>query len=1159
MHELTANQQAALARDKNIAVTAGAGTGKTRILVDRYVDILLNEEVDVRELLAITFTNKAASEMLERVSGNIMLRLETEHEVKKRKKLTHIHNHLSSAHISTVHAFCTRIMREFPLESGNLDPGFRQIDDFEMDLLIDASITEEIKSVNPEDTSWLDLFRLFGPQNIRMMLQKSMNYRYELIKTAQQFNDESVDIIFESLTKQFIILVREQFSSSFLETIQRLSSSLRQSSDSGQNVNDKKEVTLDLIRCFCEEKDPEAISYWRQLYRMTDHFTTARGEAYKSINGFGGKKAWSTIESEWLLQLSEELEPVAFWQKSAISVCPDQVDRVVLQNLMKFNELYLRVDHRYTDKKRQLAGVDYEDLQLMTLNLLEKHEEIRSRIAARFKYIMVDEFQDTNQLQWEIISRLGENKKNKFFIVGDPKQSIYGFRAADVRVFNTVKKDFAAVNAESDHLLFESFRFKQMISQFINHIFSEILKPSDSNQWEVAYESIEPKRDDAEGGQVEFALLDKAEDYNVQAVFIANRILEILATTDYKPGDIAIIIRTRTHLTEIEKHLRDHDISFRTVGGIGFYQGQEIYDVYHLLKFLINPGDDLALVGVLRSPFADISDETLFYLGTCEHGQGYWSKLQEIDQIVDLSEDDKEKLNIFVGNANHWINRRDRIGLYELLSDIFSDSLYRSIVSADLKGEQILANIEKILNYTLNYEKNQSGSIVDFTESLKYLINQYQKEGEAVLDLNEDDTVKIMTIHQSKGLEYPIVFLPFLDQSISSSASHSIYFDDSVGAVAKIQGDQDRNKTSTSDSYFIFDLLKFKQKRKELAELKRLFYVGCTRVKDHLILCAHMREDKIPTETPLSWLMMAINREPDQLQNGWLQLNRDLQILIHRDFEEKITSQDRNRQKSLSILEKISNIKPVRKDSIIIPPVLSQTTDQPKGEIFSATQLLTFKEDRKEYHQRYLLGYFEDDYEKIGLGEIHVENALLRGTLVHKMMERFPHHDIDELFSELDITDEDLILNLKNEIEMLETKIKNSRLIQPALQAQNFKNEISIMRRFGDDYLSGTLDRIYQDEDGQWVILDYKTNHISETEVIPTAARYKVQMDVYSLLIESIFPEQEEYKVGLYFIYADQIVNEVYSKRRIKAYEKEYEQLIEQIKQYYPYTSKKIV
>ena len=152
-----------------------------------------------------------------------------------------------------------------------------------------------------------------------------------------------------------------------------------------------------------------------------------------------------------------------------------------------------------------------------------------------------------------------------------------------------------------------------------------------------------------------------------------------------------------------------------------------------------------------------------------------------------------------------------------------------------------------------------------------------------------------------------------------------------------------------------------------------------------------------------------------------------------------------------------------------------------------------------------------------------------------------------------------MILNLKNELKTLEASIKNYKLIQPALRAQNFKNEISIMRRLGDDFLSGTLDRIYQNEGGQWVIVDYKTNHISKMEVNRTADRYKVQMDVYALLLESIFPEQEDYEVGLYFIYADQIVSRVYSKQQIKIYEKEYEGLIEEIKQYYPYTSKNIV
>ncbi len=1143
MNHLTPNQQAALARDKNIAVTAGAGTGKTRILVDRYVDILLNEEVEVKELLAITFTNKAASEMLERVSENVMLRLKSEEDAQRRKKLTHIHNHLSSAQISTIHAFCARLLREYPLESGNLDPGFRQTDDFEMDLLIDDSITEQIKQINPTDDEWLDMFRLFGAHNIRMMLEKSLDYRYELSRTTQRFQNESLNTMFDSLANQFFNLVTEQFSPSYLDSIQSVSLSLLQSSVIGQSSNEKKETALNVLNDYCAEVNPDTLSYWKYLYLLADHFTKRDGGAYKNLAQLGGKNAWTTQEMEWLLQLSDMLVPIAEWKKNAISTSPDEIDRVVLRNLVKFNHLYLLLDLSYQDKKRQISAVDYEDLQLMTLHLLENHQEIKNQIASRYKYIMVDEFQDTNKVQWEIISRLGEDSTNKYFIVGDPKQSIYGFRAADVRVFNTVKKEFAAKNIESDHLLFESFRFKEILSRFINHIFPKILKQSESNPWEVAYDDVEPKREDSEGGQVEFTLLDKSDDENIQAAFIANRILELLETTDYEARDIGIIMRSRTHLTEIEKQLRDHDISFRTVGGIGFYQGQEIYDVYHMIKFLINPNDDLALVGVLRSPFANISDLGLFHLSTYDREEGYWDELRNLDKIDHLSDDDRQNLRMFIEKANQWKNRRDRIGLYELLTEIFSDSLYRSVVAADLKGDQILANIEKILNYALIYEKNQSGSIVDFSESLKYLINRHQKEGEAILDLNDDNTVKIMTIHQSKGLEFPIVFLPFLDQSSGSSASHSIYFDESFGTVAKIQKDYFTKINSNSESCFIYDLAKFKQKNKEYAELKRLFYVGCTRARDHLILSAQLKKDKVPEDTPLSWLMMAMNKEHDQLENGWLELENDLKILIHRSFDGKITSQDHDHKNIITSLDELRTIKETDIDTITTPPILLPTNDHPQGEIFSATQLLTFKEDRREYQQRYHLGYFEDDYEKIGLGEVHEEHALVRGTLVHKMMERYPDYNIDDLISEMDISDASLISDLKEDIGYLETKIRNSTQILDTLQAQNFKNEINILRQLGNDFLTGTLDKIFQDEKGNWVVLDYKTNRISKKDVDSTARRYKVQMDVYALLLQSVFPKQENYEVRLYFIDADEVFCDTYTRDRIKSHEREFEKL----------------
>ena len=296
------------------------------------------------------------------------------------------------------------------------------------------------------------------------------------------------------------------------------------------------------------------------MYSLARIFTKNDGFAYKDVSRLGGKKSWSPEEANHLVQLSETLVPLAQWQKEFISVYPDEFELYVLKNLKNYYDLYLKIEKRFTLSKRNLGAVDYEDLQLLVWQMLSENEDIRNQVATRFRYIMVDEFQDTNQLQWEILSLLGENRSDKMFIVGDPKQSIYGFRNADVRVFNLVKKEFEQKNAGSDHLLFESFRFKEAVSQFVNDIFPNFMQSSGINPWEVSYDHVESKREDLEGGLVEFALLNKGEESDIQADFIANHLIDLLANSGYKPGDIAIILRNRNHLSDLEKQLRNHDL-----------------------------------------------------------------------------------------------------------------------------------------------------------------------------------------------------------------------------------------------------------------------------------------------------------------------------------------------------------------------------------------------------------------------------------------------------------------------------------------------------------------------------------------------------------------------------------------------------------------------
>jgi ATP-dependent helicase/nuclease subunit A len=1154
MVQLTQNQKAALARDKNIAVTAGAGTGKTLILVERYIDILIEHDVDIRELLAITFTNKAAAEMLNRVALKIDASLADPGESENHTKLLKIRNHLSSAYISTIHSFCSRLLREYPMEAGGLDPGFNTLNKIQSDFMVEECIDTEIAQVDTQDPEWLDLFRNFHPESIKYMLRVSLEHRFEMKDIIVRYAETDTDKLYEELKQDFFRRVNSEFTLTQLDLLKKSVAELLDLGDSSSEISVAKDLAINGLKNFEASGSHTTINFWTSLFVLAGIMTSKNGTAYKNLAQLGGQSVWTALHKEMLLKLSNSLSPIAVWMSENISTCPGLLEIAILNNLKKYYGLYQKVETRYTLAKTKQDSIDFDDQQLMAYQLLKDNDHIRNQVANRFKYIMVDEFQDTNLLQWKIIELISEDYENNVFIVGDPKQSIYGFRNADVRVFNSVKKKLAEKNSDGDLLLYESFRFKKVVNDFVNCAFPDILQVSSENLWEVGYEKVETKRPDADKGKLELALLNKTKDENVQAKFIASHILGILSETEYKAGEISIMLRSRTHLAEIENTLREFGIPFQTIGGIGFYQGQEIYDTYHLLKFLMNPSDDLALVGLLRSPFANVSDEGLFFLAAYDSGTSYWHRLHHLEDINHLPKEDHKKLNMFFLNATKWLGKRDRIGYFELLSEIFNESFYRAIISSDFKGDQIIANIDKILNILLDYEKGRFSSMVDFAESLNRLINTYQKEGEAFLEFEEDNSVKIMTIHQAKGLEYPVVYLPYLNQKLNTAGGSAVYFDDHWGVVSNVSELLLKSQDPVQESFYLYDLQKLKYKRKEIAELKRLFYVGCTRAQDHLILSGELSKNKVPSDTPLSWLMASLKLDIEELTEDPVQISPDLSIQIHRAYSEIGSIQEKERKKTIQSLEKLNSIVMSEREETVNPDFLKKSTDKPEGEIFSATQLMTFIEDKEEYHRRYHLGFFEDDYEKLGMGKTGEADALLRGVLLHKLMESYPAININQLLDEVDLSDDQIKERLFKELSDLVKQIDKSHVIKSSLEARDHKNEVGIIKQIGSDFITGTLDRIYKNEQNQWIVLDYKTNHINSGEVPFTAEQYQIQIETYALLIASVYPEQETYPIGLYFIYPDVIHSEVFDKDRLSTVEEKFEKVIQEIKQYYPYT-----
>ncbi len=537
--KLTPTQRRALQRNLNLAVTAGAGTGKTRVLVERYLDLLLTAGVNIREILAITFTNKAAAEMINRVAGRLDELLNQTATLPRRQELLDLRDRLSSAYISTIHAFCLRILREYPVEAG-LDPDFSQLNEMQNELLIEQTISSELEKISADEQQWLDLFRLFGTRQVQELLRSGLQHRFEMQPLVQKYQNSSADMLYQELSNLFLNSVQAAFRDYPFAEVRALGTTILHEISGTTQEHEQARKVRGIIEKFSALPDRADLEYWTSLFELARTCTTGQATAYKVLTPLGGDKSWKNGSAEHLKQLSGLLAPIARWLKETSMLPPGLVDRRVLQQLQKLYQLYAKVEKSYTDQKDEQGWIDFEDMLIRVRNLLLNNADLCQRIAAQFKFILVDEFQDTNLLQWEIIAQLGEMQQNKFFIVGDPKQSIYGFRNADVRVFNRVRREFAGTTAAEQYpgnvVFQESFRFKENLASFINACFSRIMQHSELNQWEVEYSRLASQRGDAAGGQIEFALLEEKSDSDLQAEFIAVRIKQISERFRYSTG-----------------------------------------------------------------------------------------------------------------------------------------------------------------------------------------------------------------------------------------------------------------------------------------------------------------------------------------------------------------------------------------------------------------------------------------------------------------------------------------------------------------------------------------------------------------------------------------------------------------------------------------------
>ena len=891
-------------------MTAGPGSGKTTVIVARYLHILREHpHLNIDQIVAITFTNRAANEMRERLRAELNRILETASPDERRHWLNYKRT-LDGAVITTIHGFCARLLREFPVEA-RIDPQFLLLDEHRAAMLLESVVEEaltEFISAGHVEISRLTLGVGRGKlatalaQLYRDVRGQGLALTELALRTAQSHATEAEHaraVVELGATMHEFLAIRRT------TPAQRASHA-------------------------------EVSANWRSLQPLVEKIPEVEDLAdyCRAVESFRKVRPQARAEFKEHVQALDAL----VWEKELLGRVPQvSLDLFAKTYALELALLLNRIDERLNEEKQKVSALDFDDLELRALAVLER-PEVLTRAAERYKFFLVDEFQDTNSLQRRLLERLALQKSRResanLFIVGDQKQSVYGFRGADVGVFREMTETLLTAGGELKALRL-NFRSQPPLIDFFNRLFRRLFEPKDELTPEerarlgyVAHEPSEAKRELRDpGALVELLVTTEAsgnqDDPKVEqtsreldAEQLALRIASLvdsgsagilpasrhdqdragresnLAGVVFEESgqdacapsysDIALLFRAMTHVQAYESAFRRANIPYQTILGRGFYEREEITDLIQLLRFLDNKTDEIALAAVLRSPLGGISDNALLalrcapWLDEAETGDElrHFSQTRKLyfallkhREIAFISDDEHLLLDRAEGMINGLIARQHHYTLSKLLRFAVEQSEYATIIAATFDGAQRLANVQRLFTLAERFERSGHHLIRDFVRYVEEFEAIGSRESEGQID-EATNAVKLMTIHQAKGLEFPVVIIPDL-QRWSKPLENWVLLDRQLGLTLKVPDGRGRLVAGCTFTNF--------EKRhalREQFESMRLLYVAATRAQDRLILSGTTRDlDKLGlrSDTWLNWIWQSLEL-PAQTRSGIIDL-----------------------------------------------------------------------------------------------------------------------------------------------------------------------------------------------------------------------------------------------------------------------------------------------
>ncbi len=799
--DFTPEQIEAIERRRgDLLLDAGAGSGKTSVLVERFARAVLEDGVAVGAILTITFTDKAAAELRERIRARL-----------RALGAPDAARDTEGAFISTIHSFCARVLRTHALAAG-LDPEFSVLDEAQSNRLRDAAFDDALDALAGE-AGGVELIAAYTASALRgaiLGLYAELRSRGEITPVLPPLPPPGDP---------------EQAGADLQRAARRAAAEL------GEIANPAVRVVHALERL---ERCAEVVTLAEPSLGELERLALPRG------NG-------AALSTEACAEYTEALGRFR-------AVC----ERRRAERVHALLEVLLRgFGERYAECKRAVSGLDFEDLELFARTLLRRGE-LRDRYRDRFTHVMVDELQDTNNVQLELIEAISDHN---LFTVGDAQQSIYGFRHADVELFKARGARLEGIGARAT--LQTNFRSRPEVLAAINAAFGRAMGEG--------FRPLRAGRDEppADEPPVELLVADKGADWDLdglaspwrlaEAAALAARVRELVDGA-WSPRDVVVLTRATTDLRAYERALEDAGVPTYVIGGRGYWQHPQVVDMVAYLRALANPRDEEALYSVLASPMVELSADGLVLVGAAARSAGRdpWSMIAEASEALhELGDDDAARLRHFAGWFSAERAAAARTGMEELIERVLDATGYDLGMLRLPGGPRRLANVRKLMRLGREYEHEAGHDLRGFLELVHgraagWATSADSRESEAPVEGEALDAVRLMTIHRSKGLEFDVVCVADLGRApFRRFELVRVDRDGRFGLRLAEPGTGDRSPALD------YDALGEAQRQTDEREERRLFYVAATRARERLVLSGAAKLEswlEHGASGPIGWL-----------------------------------------------------------------------------------------------------------------------------------------------------------------------------------------------------------------------------------------------------------------------------------------------------------------